>query len=184
MHQCIGNCEFESDLSYDGSKCTCKPCRNHELCFAWLSPDWFETLGASCLNCNVQGFGTLEFCDSEATSCPVCLDHKPRFVKHPAGCNHLVCTDCFREMVFPTRPEYPITYNFGFRSPCSCCGIVQVQLDQCCDEYYDAEDRWTETSSIGQVAWKAECALIDHNYDIKCSGRPDLMRCPLCRLAK
>ena len=177
MQPCEGNCCFGTDdSSYDGSKCGCKQCPNFELCGTWAPPWYYDCHAGRCGNCNMTFAKNLEFSSPSGDTCPVCLETNGRFVAHPANCGHKLCVDCLRESFWPEKP-YPESEEYGFVSPCNC---EESCADEPCEEYYQAEHEWIETTAAG-LAYTTAMDLIDKAFEEQLAERADPQRCPVCR---
>ena len=130
MEPCEGNCVHgdkgyvDDPCAYDGTKCGCVKCPNFELCEVWAPPVDLSCSHSRCLNCDISFGKNLVIC-SNAEDCPICLEVKPVFVEHPAGCKHAVCIDCFKELWWPEAAQEE-DFDWSGRAVAHVCALCRA----------------------------------------------------------
>lgn len=174
-----GNLHFGTDPdNYDGVKCTCKRCPNFQLCRAW-APSWvFDCHSGRCGNCNATFRKDLQFQEhTGAIDCPICLESRHMFIKHPSECGHSICFDCFREQWWPDHEIHLNPREWGFATDCQCIYCTDGSEYPC----ESAIDAWKETHPDRYFSWQQEEQRQQHRLDTKLLQRADPKACPLCR---
>ena len=182
---CEGNCNYGSGhyvrnrwWEYDGSKCGCTPCPNNEVCRSgYIPPDYTAVFGGTCSTCAVNGLVPCVIVDREIQDCVICLGTHTRFVQHPAGCGHVICVDCTREIWCGEGGE-PNEHDYNLPITCTCAWCADPSLLLCWEE----RDRLQALRPEVFVQMeKDEEAIADH-YDIRYKDFQRIqVQCPVCR---
>lgn len=114
-------------------------CTNFELCGQKHPGELLNFWHGRCRNCDVFIRKNLNITSAPREwECPICLTHKPRVVKYPTQCEHLVCIDCLKRLCgwtpLPDSPELDASgmtararaeeeqnQNIGRPKPCPLC---------------------------------------------------------------
>lgn len=180
--ECKGNCQYgDSGFGcnpdeYDGSKCTCKQCPNFKLCKVWAPPWLFDCCNGRCQNCDASFRKNLEFRESTTPEeCPICLEEKLLYIKHPADCNHFQCSDCFKEQWWPNSCINLDPTDWGFRTDCNC--------EECIEGWHcdNSMELWKRDYPEQYLEWQEEESRQQEELDTKLNERVDPAICPLCR---
>ena len=156
------------------------PCPNFEFC-VHSCPQWvFDCHRGTCLNCGITfNSQRLSFTNFEdPIDCPICLDSKHNFIKHPAGCGHEMCRDCFRETWCPKLEVILNPRDWGFHTDCQCEGCTHVDNTDYCD---NAMNVWKRNEPERYWAWLNEQDRQEMELKLNLEQRADCRACPICR---
>lgn len=177
---CDGNCHYGDQgwggntENYDRATCTCKRCPNFKLCKTLV----FDCHNGRCHTCNSAFRKDLQFQEhADAIDCPICLESRYMFIKHPADCGHSICFDCFKEQWLPENEINLNPRDWGFATDCQCIYCTDGSEYPC----NSAIDAWEDTHPDRYSLWQQAEQRQQHLLDIKLLQRADPKACPLCR---
>jgi len=184
---CTGYCNYGHSgfvrnrwWEYDGSKCGCKRCPNNEVCRGGYMLPEHDVFGGTCSTCVVHGLAqkTLVIVDRQIQDCVICLNTRTRFVQHPAGCGHVICVDCTRE-IWCGQGREPNEHDYNLPVICTCAWCADPTSLLLCWEERDRLEALRPEVFV-QMEKDAD-ALADHydNFHKDLNRIP--MQCPVCR---
>lgn len=184
MAACTGNCKYGDALygnnpeAYDGSRCGCIQCPNFRYCGTWCAPVYLTFNHGCCRGACIR-LPRLEFVDKQdKDSCVICLEDKHLFVKHPSGCGHELCLDCFRLCFNPDTEAPPVDPRaYGFDVNCACEFCTAPESLPCSNSLH----QWETACPDAYTAWNTAQAANELAHERKLQERPDPAVCFLCR---
>lgn len=173
---------IERDLTYENNNIAYDyhnteegiKCKNYDICESVIPKWWFECKNNYlCTNCHMMfgtwgneqekhiGKGVLEFMDN--IECPICIECK-KSVSFPR-CNHMVCTDCFKRLIYGDESEQP-TFPYP-----------NIE-----DDYYkDIENpKWEKDYPLIEI-YNRDYDNWENKQEEEYENTKNLRLCPLCR---